>query len=183
MNMQNPGRFLDRGKVFIAQNPDWTIVNNGGSGDCAFRCAAYSIAKQQQKDLGPEAMIREGSRLRLDISLHIRHHKAIFEPFSAPDSAEANLFRANQEAPAEYADYVLAASHRDYYADDLLLNALAERFLTPIIVFAWSTTRQIWEPSVVCSQFQDGRAFSSKKGFKPIILMQSDNPLLLPIMR
>ena len=90
----------------------------------------------------------------LDISLHIRHHKAIFEPFSAPDSAEANLFRANQEAPAEYADYVLAASHRDYYADDLLLNALAERLLTPIVVFAWSTTRQIWERSVVCSQFQ-----------------------------
>ena len=57
----------------------------------------------------------------------------------------------------DYAD-VLAASHRDYYADDLLLNALlnalAERLLTPIVVFAWSTTRQIWERSVVCSQFQ-----------------------------
>lgn len=76
MNMQNPRRFLDRDKVFIAQNPDWTIVNNGGSGDCTFRCAAYSIAKQQQKDLGPEAMIREGSRLRVLATGHLTAHKA-----------------------------------------------------------------------------------------------------------
>ena len=70
-------------------------------------------------------MIREASRLRVLATGHLTAHKAKFEPFWAVDPAEDKLFRANQEAPAEYADYVLAASQRDYDIDDLLLNAIA----------------------------------------------------------
>lgn len=97
---------------------------------------------------------------------HLTAHKTKFQPFWAADPAEDKLFRANLEAPTEYADYVLAASHRDYYIDDLLLNAIAERLCTPIIVFAWSPARQIWERSVVSSTFQDGVALIGEKGFQ-----------------
>ena len=161
-------KVLDPDKVFIAQNPNWTFENHGGQGDCAFRCAAFSIAKQQNKTLSSDALIREASRLRVLATGHLTSHKAKFEPFWAPDPDEEKLFRANLEVPTEYADYVLAASQRGYYADDLLLTALADRLNTAIIVFAWSTTRQIWERSVVSSHFERGVATPGKKGFKPI---------------
>lgn len=168
-------KVLDPDKVFIAQNPNWTFENHGGQGDCAFRCAAFSIAKQQDKTLSSDALIREASRLRVLATGHLTSHKAKFEPFWAPDPDEEKLFRANLEVPTEYADYVLAASQRGYYADDLLLTALADRLNTPIIVFAWSTTRQIWERSVVSYHFEQGVATPGQKGFKPIIMMLNDH--------
>ena len=35
---------LDPDKVFLSQNPKWSFASHGGQGDCAFRCAAFSIA-------------------------------------------------------------------------------------------------------------------------------------------
>lgn len=99
-----------------------------------------------------------------------------YEGFWAADPDEPAHLRANQEAPKDYPEYVMAASKQGYYADDLILSALADRLKAPIIVFAWIPQRQSWERSVVSSDFQpNGQAVVQKKGTASIVMMQLDH--------
>jgi len=78
-------------------------------------------------------------------------NRSYFEPFWAQDPDEEAQLRNFQNVPQDFADYILAASNRGYYADDLLLTALAARLATPIIVLAWSSERKVWERTVVAN--------------------------------
>ena len=170
---QKTEKVLDPDKVFLAQNPDWVFVDNGGAGDCAFQSAAHCIAVSQGKTLNTEARTREASRLRLLATGHMTSNRSYFEPFWAQDPDEEAQLRNFQNVPQDFADYILAASNRGYYADDLLLTALAARLATPIIVFPWSSERKVWERTVVANRFIEGSAEVGKKSLRPMILMQS----------
>ena len=124
--------------------------------------------------MNTEARTREASRLRLLATGHMTSHKSYFEPWWAPGPDEDAQVRNHQSVPQDFSDYILAASNRGYYADDLLLTALAARLATPIIVFAWSSDREVWERTVVANRFFEGSAEVGKKSLRPLILMQSN---------
>ena len=136
---------LDPDKVFLAQFPEWEFADDGGAGDCAFQSAAHCIAVSQGKTLNTEAQTREASRLRVLAIGHMNSNKSHFESFRAQDADEEDKMRNFQPKPEPFADYVLAAGNKGYYADDLLLRPV---WFTRIVVFAWSPAREVWDRTV-----------------------------------
>ena len=155
---------IDPDKAFQALYPGWSFINHGGNGDCAFRCAAFSLGRIPKKNVVGESLIREASRLWVLATGQLLKFKDKYEPFWAVDPDEEAYMCANAEVPQDYAEYVLTASRQGYYADDLLLTALATRLEIPIIVFAWSHERQSWERSVVANSFVGNTAKVKNKG-------------------
>lgn len=68
----------------------------------------------------------------------------------------------------------MIASLQGYYADGLLLQALAERLATTIIVFSWNSSVNIWQRSVLSPSFTGGFAQSPKKGMQPVVIALRD---------
>ena len=163
---------IDPDKAFLAQNPGWKFVDNQGSGDCAFRSIAYSLSVAQGKCLAGESLVREASRLRVLAVGQLTKHKDLYEPFWAVDSDETEAERAFLDAPQDFPEYVMAASNQGYYADNLLLSALADRLQTPIIVFAWSGERKSWERSVLAKNWKSEIAQNKGTKMAPVLLMQ-----------
>lgn len=105
---------------------------------------------------------------------HILKHKDRYAEKWAPDSDEPEIFRANQAPPSEFSDYCMIASLQGYYADGLLLQALAERLATTIIVFSWNSSVNIWQRSVLSPSLTGGFAQSPKKGMQPVVIALRD---------
>ena len=92
----------------------------------------------------------------------------------AVDETEEPYLRDYQEVPQDFSDWCMIASRQGYYADGMMLQALAERLACPIIVFAWDATMQSWVRAVQASKFVDGVAQVDKKGTPPLILLNCD---------
>ena len=89
---------IDPQKAFCAQYAKWNFVNLGGSGDCAFRCCAHGIGRQQKKVLtAGDSLIREASRLRVLATGQLTKFRSKYEGFWAADPDEPAHLRANQE--------------------------------------------------------------------------------------
>ena len=164
---------IDPEVILRKESGPWSLFNFGGPGDCAFRAIAGSISKAQGKDLPSEVIVREASRLRVLAVGHILKHKDRYaEKWASADEPE--IFRANQAPPSEFSDYCMIASLQGYYADGLLLQALAERLATTIIVFSWNSSVNIWQRSVLSLSFTGGFAQSPKKGMQPVVIALRD---------
>ena len=154
---------LDPDRVFTTQNPGWKILNNGGNGDCAFRSVACGIGTAQKKSLSGDALVRAASKLRTLAVGHLIKHANRFKQSWAVDETEEPYLRDYQEVPQDFSDWCMIASRQGYYADGMMLQALAERLACPIIVFAWDATMQSWVRAVQASKFVDGVAQVDKR--------------------
>ena len=81
---------------------------------------------------------------------------------------------SERTSSSEFSDYCMIASLQGYYADGLLLQALAERLATTIIVFSWNSSVNIWQRSVLSPFFTGGFAQSPKKGMQPVVIALRD---------
>ncbi len=68
----------------------------------------------------------------------------------------------------------MIASLQNYYADGLLLQALAARLCSPIIVFSWNPSANIWQRSVLSPTLTGGFAQPPKKGMQPVVIALRD---------
>ena len=164
---------LDPEKVFKTQFPDREIINCGGNGDCHFRAVAHSLAADQGKALSGDSLVREASKLRFLAVGHVMKHRDDFEPHWAHDPNEPDFMRAYQNPPDSFSDYLMLASLQGFYADHLLIQALATRLGVPIVVFAWNN--KTWQRTVFAPGFRNGFATTTGKNLKPVVLTLQDN--------
>jgi hypothetical protein len=170
-----PPKPLDPEKVFAALHKEWKVVDNGGAGDCAFRCIAYNLSLAQGVPLQGEALEREASRLRLIATGQLTKYSDKYKEFWAVDPHEKEFERDFQDIPQDFPAYIMAASRKGYYADDLILSALADRLRAPLIIFAWSPERQSWERSVLANSWNSDVAQTKGPKMVPVALMQHNN--------
>ena len=127
----------------IAQVPGWSILDLGGAGDCGFRRVARAVADQQQKQVEGPSLEREAARLR-HLAVKVVEKSQDMQEAWVPDPNETVQQRGGVEKPAAtFAEYCNLASAKAFYADGYLLQALATKLQTHIVV--WKYTNGVWE--------------------------------------
>eukprot|EP00435_Cladocopium_sp_Y103_P075810 s59_g65.t1 len=145
-------RGVDPDSVFLQQHPDWSIIDDQGSGDCGVRSIARSLAVMQDRDLNREQLISEGSRLRTLAVGHLLKNKLDYEPFFAPDPSATDDQRDGHPEPESLSDYVMLAAKKNFWVDGLLLAGLSHRLKRAIVVFSWSAADGAWERHVLAKK-------------------------------
>ncbi len=127
------------------QTDAWVIQDCGGSGDCAFRAIARALAQIQKKDIPKEKIAAEAAQLRV---LAVGRVKADpdFKEQWVPDPHETPDLRCGQEEPIKtFEEYISLAAKKGFYADGFLLQALAQKLNTDMVVFKWNNLQGIWQ--------------------------------------
>lgn len=153
-----------RGSVVDGCRESVATLNCGGNGGCHFRTFAHSLA---------DSLVREASKLRFLAVGHVMKHRDDFEPHWVHDPNEPAFMRAYQNPPDSFSDYLMLASLQGFYADHLLIQALATRIGVPIVVFAWNS--KTWQRTVFAPGFRNGIATTTGKNLKPVVLTLQDN--------
>lgn len=166
-------RCVDPDAVFKHKFPDWSIIDDQGSGDCGLRAIARSLAVMQGRDLSREQIVSEGSRLRTLAVGHLLKNKEDFEPFFAPDPTATPEQRDGQPEPDTFSDYVMIAAKKNFWVDGLLLAGLSHRIKRALVVFSWNAEDGAWERHVLAKKIEDGKA-KSPEG-PPVCLILKDH--------
>ena len=165
-------RKLNPDTVLASLFPEWTPVDDGGTGDCGFRSVARVISVQQNKNLDTNKLVSESSRLRTLAVGHMVKSKGSFEEFWAPDPDALPIHRDGLDEPDTFADYLMHAARRNFWIDGLLLYALAHRLGRVIITFVWKEDDGGWQRHVVAPKYA-GSVAQGSKDQQPICLLLS----------
>ena len=173
---------VDADKI-MARTLGLTPVDCGGAGDCAFRSLAYLIARQQSKSLDSEQLSREAASLRLKCSLHLTKHQKELGEFWAPD-AETDIAESQVPPnvdiwggctpPNSFGEYLKLVPKAATWADGLMLESLAQRLGTPVLIWIWSSTCSSWSRVVLAPWITEGCAGRARKAPLPLFLALKD---------
>lgn len=148
----------------------WRQQDFGGCGDCAFRALAAARLRDRQVSVQGTAAEVAGAELRAAAVAYLRKNLEKFKEQWAPDPQETPAQRAVQPtAAASFEEYLTAAAGKKFYADGLLLTAVAEHTKTPIVV--WFRDGAGWRRTVMANGFRDGVASGKHR---PMVLKLQD---------
>ena len=142
----------------------WRIVNQGGDGDCAFRCVAASLAQIQKKISGDESSKREGARLRALATTNLAKLKNLREAW-AEDTTESSEHRNGKPAPRDFDEYVDLMSNQKVWADGFVLQALSLKLENDFVIWKWRQDK-VWERYILL-----GTPAGRKRSQKPPICL------------
>ena len=151
----------------------WSRRNQGGTGDCAFRCLAAAVHWNSTGEaLGEEGSRREGALIRAKGVSHLRKH---IKDYIANFARDRDVAPASPtpDAQADYEQYLQQMSGPHTWADGLILQAISARLGTPLVI--WVRGSNEWRRVCLAPAFSDdgeGGCFAkSAKRVKPIILL------------
>lgn len=152
-------RTLRRGKKASAIDADQhllqelaicSLVDAGGQGDCAFRAVAHSLACAQNKTVQGDSLIREAARLRTLAVAGLKQNPD-FKATWAADPEEKPVHRAGAVLPAQtFDEYLNLVSKQSFYADGFLLQALATKIKSDLVIWTWVEDSEYWQRLFHC---------------------------------
>ena len=151
----------------------WSEHNLGGTGDCAYRAAAFARHYlRTQSQISTDEAQKAGASLRAEVVLHSQKYKTRLQANFAPDSEETANQRNNRPAAKTFEDWITNQSDPKTWACALTFQALAER--TGMIITIWKHISQgHWKRVTFSKKFKNGQACcATNEG--PIVLLLKD---------
>ncbi len=146
---------------------NWTFVDWKGSGDCGFRAVADGWVKRQQRETWTQDDAkRTAAWVRAEAISHIRKHHSKFKEFVPTDCSS-------------FEDWLKRASQSSYWISGVLLQALAERLGTPIVVFKWDEISKSWRRFCIAARFSGGWACKAKHVSPIAVVLQKQHYVAL----
>ena len=159
----------------------WSIKEDGGGGDCAFKAVARAIAHRKGLDPSPEELQREAATLRLLTVGHLSKHKQRFsefwvaeDPAIDPAAVDEPQYWGGNSPPSTFECYITMMAKREAYADGVALQALCERLGTPLVVWHYQAQDSTWQRSVLAPFEREGCAGTARKSPPAVTLVLRD---------
>ena len=157
----------------------WTEKDMGGSGDCFFRAWIKAENAYHNKSQSEEEVIQAALQLRIEAVKHMRKHKQQYQELWCNDTMEKQYQRAGQPAPKNFEDFFKQASKKNYWVNELLIQAVATRTGTPVVIWrAYTdpeTSRKLWHRGVWAPSFHNGAAKATGKCGGLTLLLRSNH--------
>lgn len=146
---------------------NWQYIDWQGSGDCGFRAVADGWVKKQHRETWTQDDAKRGAAwLRAEAISHIRKHHAKFKDF-VPTNCSS------------FEDWLQKASQSSYWISGVLLQALAERLGTPIIIFKWDEISKSWRRFCIAARFSGGWACKAKNASPIAVVLEKKHYVAL----
>ena len=153
----------------LVTHQGWTMVDQGGAGDCFFRALADSwhwTCKNTKID--STKATHEGAWLRSQACQHIIKHKERF----------VNFYAVQKKATTKsFETWVAEAAQSTTWTDGLLIQALTEKIGCVTIV--WRRTASHWERFCFAPKFHNGEARYGSKGAPLCVILKDKHYLSL----
>jgi len=157
----------------------WTEKDMGGSGDCFFRAWIKAENAYHNKSQSEEEVIQAALQLRIEAVKHMRKHKQQYQELWCNDTMEKQYQRAGQPAPKNFEDFFKQASKKNYWVNEHLIQAVATRTGTPVVIWrAYTdpeTSRKLWHRGVWAPSFHNGAAKATGKCGGLTLLLRSNH--------
>ena len=149
----------------------WKQLDYGGCGDCLFRAVGAFLEKTEGVEtVSVEKATARGALLRTTCVQHIRKHEARFKEIWHP--------KLDGTGPQTYEDWVKVMAKQETYANGAMLQALAERLGSALVV--WSKRNESWERFCVAARFgSNGLACRADQGHNVALLLSGQHYTLL----
>ena len=153
----------------------WKRVDQGGSGDCGWRSLAdgrwwngrlriYKDKVPNDEDFSQFNATGNGNHLRVQSALHLKKHKEKYLPF----------FGQGRKGPKNFDQFVTEAAAPETWIHGATLQACAEKFGCPIIVWR-KPEHGAWQRFCFASRFSGGFACAAKEECPLVICLEKQH--------